>query len=250
MLETKIRLKVGNLSDIGKVRESNQDYYGKYEGQFGTLYIVCDGMGGHAGGDKASRLAVDKIRESFFQLTSPLTRPLGEIMADSIVYAHNQIMDYASRHPDKTGMGTTVVMLLIQGDTWWIAHVGDSRIYMKRKGKITQLTKDHICNPLSQRDLIRTINSTWRGHVGIWAWQRCRCRQVSKGSLDLGEGQGRTIAQGDTVSFADLGYGFSVAVHKGSVGRAKVFNLIHAIYPGDLGMPARNRRVTFDYVAV
>lgn len=77
MLETKIRLKVGNLSDIGKVRESNQDYYGKYEGQFGTLYIVCDGMGGHAGGDKASRLAVDKIRESFFQLTSPLTRPLG-----------------------------------------------------------------------------------------------------------------------------------------------------------------------------
>ena len=143
MLETKIRLKVGNLSDIGKVRESNQDYYGKYEGQFGTLYIVCDGRGGHAGGDKASRLAVDKIRESFFQLTSPLTRPLGEIMADSIVYAHNQIMDYASRHPDKTGMGTTVVMLLIQGDTWWIAHVGDSRIYMKRKGKITQLTKDH-----------------------------------------------------------------------------------------------------------
>lgn len=143
MLEAKIRLNAGNLSDIGKVRETNQDYYGKYEGQFGTLFIVCDGMGGHAGGDIASRLAVEKIREYFFQLTSPLSHSLGETMAGSIEHAHQQIMDYARKHPEKTGMGTTVVMLLIQGDSWWIAHVGDSRIYLKRGEELSQLTKDH-----------------------------------------------------------------------------------------------------------
>lgn len=143
MLEAKIRLNAGNLSDIGKVRETNQDYYGKYEGQFGTLFIVCDGMGGHAGGDIASRLAVEKIREYFFQLTSPLSHSLGETMAGSIEHAHRQIMEYARKHPEKTGMGTTVVMLLIQGDSWWIAHVGDSRIYLKRGDELSKLTKDH-----------------------------------------------------------------------------------------------------------
>ncbi len=139
------KLRTGNITDIGlnPDRPTNQDYYGTYEGLFGSLFIVCDGMGGHAGGDKASRLTVEEIKESIRHRTHPFTLPAGQIMVDSIERAHQKILDYAETHPEMKGMGTTLVMLLIKDDQYWYACVGDSRIYLKRNNEIIQLTKDH-----------------------------------------------------------------------------------------------------------
>lgn len=142
-MSKKMKLNVGNLTDVGLVRKQNEDYYGKYEGHFGSLFLVCDGMGGHARGDIASRLAVETIRQYFQSLTNPVSTPMAQVIASSIEKAQKAIMDHVSQNPDNAGMGTTIVLLLIQGEQYWYAHVGDSRIYLKQGQSIVQLTKDH-----------------------------------------------------------------------------------------------------------
>lgn len=142
-MNKKLKLQVGNLTDVGLVRKQNEDYYGKYEGHFGSLFLVCDGMGGHARGDIASRLAVETIRQYFQGITYPLAIPMAQVIATSIGKAQQAIMDHVSQNPDNSGMGTTIVLLLIQDDQYWYAHVGDSRIYLKQGHSISQLTKDH-----------------------------------------------------------------------------------------------------------
>ncbi len=131
---------IGNATDVGKVRKVNEDYYGKKDTINGDIVLVCDGMGGHAGGEKASRLAVDSIinylNEKKYQI------PLNAL-SDSIIYANKVILDYASQHPELKGMGSTCVALLIKNDYCYYAHVGDSRIYVYSDGNLRQLTKDH-----------------------------------------------------------------------------------------------------------
>lgn len=131
----------GNLSDVGKVRSENQDYYGRYEGEYGNLIIVCDGMGGYKGGAIASRLAVESVSEHFKKLGAHY-EPKFEL-TQALLYAQESIMTYSSENPDTEGMGTTAVILLIRDSSYWFANVGDSRIYVKRGGRVTQLTKDH-----------------------------------------------------------------------------------------------------------
>ena len=139
------KLLTGNITDIGlnPNRPTNQDYYGTYQGEYGSLYIVCDGMGGHAGGDKASRIAVEEIRSYFESNQNRDISSISAMMRNSIDNAHKAIMKYANDHPDMKGMGTTLVMLLIKENQYWFASVGDSRIYLKRNEEIRQLTKDH-----------------------------------------------------------------------------------------------------------
>jgi protein phosphatase len=139
----KFKLAVGNLTDVGLVRSRNEDYYGKYEGHFGSLFLVCDGMGGHARGDIASRIAVDTIKEYFQGLTDPISQSVEHLIAISIEQAHQNIMRHVQENPDHAGTGTTLVLLLIKGNQYWFAHVGDSRIYLKQGNTIHQITKDH-----------------------------------------------------------------------------------------------------------
>jgi serine/threonine protein phosphatase PrpC len=139
-------------SDIGRKRKGNEDALFLNPDQ--RLYVVADGMGGHAAGEVASRVAVDAINE-FVTLTGgneEITWPFG--LDDSISYEGNRLKT-AIRHANRRvleatresaeyeGMATTVAAVLVDGDTANIAHVGDSRIYLWSSGLISQLTSDH-----------------------------------------------------------------------------------------------------------
>ena len=124
-------------SDIGKHRSSNQD--SGYSGY--RLFFVADGMGGHAGGDIASAIASQRIA-----LTDSQHESLEEAVTtfrNAIVDANQMLSDTVVAHPDLQGMGTTFSGLLLFQGKAIIAHIGDSRIYLARDGKVQQITKDH-----------------------------------------------------------------------------------------------------------
>jgi serine/threonine protein phosphatase PrpC len=130
----------GNQSDVGKKRKVNEDYYGYYKTVNGHLFLVCDGMGGHVGGEKASRIAVDAIRH---YLTEKTGTDVPQLLSEGIKYANAAILDYARTHPELKGMGSTCVALLIKDGRYYVAHVGDSRAYICSGGILRRLTKDH-----------------------------------------------------------------------------------------------------------
>jgi protein phosphatase len=141
MSDRKFKIEIGNHSDVGRVREINEDYFGSFQGNYGELLIVCDGMGGHKGGEIASRLSVESIKNHFESLNNSFN-PVKEIRA-SIQSANNTLIDTAKNDPALNEMGSTVVITLLQEDKAYIANLGDSRIYLCREGEIKQLTKDH-----------------------------------------------------------------------------------------------------------
>ena len=133
----------GNHSDVGMVRKENQDYFGYFTTTFGELFIVCDGMGGYQGGSTASRLAVEAVKG--FLANTDITDP-GSALAAALHNANKQVYQKAQTKPEYKGMGTTAVALLIQPGSkpkGWVAHVGDSRLYRVRAGKIERVTRDH-----------------------------------------------------------------------------------------------------------
>lgn len=132
---------IGNLSDIGKKRAVNEDYYGAFKGTYGDLIIVCDGMGGYKGGATASRLAVDEIKIHFEGLPKNFRPPLE--LKNALCKANEKITQEASKSDELKDMGTTAVVLLIKDNYAYYAHIGDSRLYLIRNGIIYQLTKDH-----------------------------------------------------------------------------------------------------------
>ncbi len=140
-MKTKVVLQIGSASDIGLVRSENQDHFGIFREDFGTLIVVCDGIGGYAGGALASQMAVSSIKEYFDKLNKDFDPK--DAINKSIYYANKQIIDYAVSHTHLAGMGTTIVVLLIINNLAYYAHVGDSRLYYMNTKEIRQLTKDH-----------------------------------------------------------------------------------------------------------
>jgi protein phosphatase len=126
----------------GLVRPHNEDHSAVEETPNGTLCLVCDGMGGHAGGTEASHLAVDCILQYFNKETYPDVR---QALKDALDFANLQIIGTASEKPELNGMGTTACILLLQNTKAWIAHAGDSRIYLyeAKTHRLHRLTKDH-----------------------------------------------------------------------------------------------------------
>lgn len=131
------------MTDIGLTREKNEDRYRTEITQDGVLLVVCDGMGGHAGGETASEIAVNSI-VSFWQ--SARYGHTRQALDECLRYANSQILEYAGQNPQLSGMGTTACICLIKnnGETWY-AHIGDSRIYHYKSSqdKLLRLTKDH-----------------------------------------------------------------------------------------------------------
>ena len=130
-------------TDIGLVRKANEDSIGSIiqnKGNYSNIYIVCDGMGGHVGGAKASRIAVKSIQEYFSN--TPDSNPK-VALKESIEFANMQILGDASSNPELKGMGTTITLLIENDGFLYIAHVGDSRIYINTDKKLYRLTKDH-----------------------------------------------------------------------------------------------------------
>jgi len=142
-------LEAAGLTDVGRVRTSNEDSFG-YDQQLG-IFVVCDGMGGHAAGEIASQIAVDTVLAFFRNYKPPAaqnttpdgTPPGARLLAEAVKKANDAILEYADAHRNTSGMGTTLVALRFFEGTVSIANVGDSRIYLLRDGELHQLTEDH-----------------------------------------------------------------------------------------------------------
>jgi serine/threonine protein phosphatase PrpC len=132
-------------TDIGLVRSNNEDSYLTDPDR--SLAIVADGMGGHAGGEVASKITVETVSD--FLAGADSLWPFGRLarertrLVDAIRAANRRVRETAARDASLGGMGTTVVVLWVRGRKAHVAHVGDSRIYRYRAGELTQLTRDH-----------------------------------------------------------------------------------------------------------
>jgi len=133
---------------VGRKRQNNEDNY-LVNDRLG-LYVVCDGMGGHAGGEYASQVAVTTIEEVLANIRDENTardQADDQITQEKLKYAvrlaGKRIYDLAQAEPEFRGMGTTAVILVFLNGMAYMAHVGDSRGYLIRGGEITQRTEDH-----------------------------------------------------------------------------------------------------------
>jgi protein phosphatase len=147
-----LRIEVAGETNVGMKRTHNEDNFSIIEES--GLYIVADGMGGHASGEIASKMAVDAMRE-FFALTAndpertwpyKMDRSKGyeeNRLITGIKLANLRIYESAQRDPRQRGMGTTIVALFAVEDGVYLAHVGDSRVYRIRDAALEQLTEDH-----------------------------------------------------------------------------------------------------------
>jgi PPM family protein phosphatase len=149
---SQLRIEVAGQTDVGRKRQHNEDNFAIFS-EYG-LYIVADGMGGHASGEVASRMAVDTMREFFGMTEEDPERTWPYKMDHSKGYEENRlvtgiklsnlrIFETAQRNARQRGMGTTMVALFAVEDGVHIAHVGDSRVYRIRDHKLEQLTEDH-----------------------------------------------------------------------------------------------------------
>jgi len=146
------KISAHGVSDVGMRRDHNEDSF-LVDLDLG-LFVVADGMGGHAGGEHASRLAVETIqrevraaREStggaFERPDGIEDSPLPDVMRQAVEAACAAIFDAAQTDTELAGMGTTVTAALMDGNHAFVAHVGDSRCYLLRDGKIYQVSEDH-----------------------------------------------------------------------------------------------------------
>lgn len=128
---------------IGNVRTAQEDSHDiAVCTPNGDVFVVCDGMGGHVGGKQASSIAVKSIID--YLKREKYGNPI-QALNDALQFANLQILGYASEHPDLKGMGTTACILLLQNSEAYIAHVGDSRIYLYlgKEKQLHRITKDH-----------------------------------------------------------------------------------------------------------
>jgi PPM family protein phosphatase len=139
-------LTIAAISDRGVVRTHNEDAFAVLESSTGeptdrgSLLIVADGLGGHNAGEFASQIAISTIRERY-QNSLDLSRE--QDVKDAILAAHHSIVEEARRNALRQGMGTTIALVAVHGDSATAAHVGDSRVYLLRNGVLSRLTLDH-----------------------------------------------------------------------------------------------------------
>lgn len=149
---SQLRIEVAGQTDVGRKRAHNEDSFAIFAEH--GLYLVADGMGGHASGEVASQLAVDTMRDFFLKTADDPEKTWPYKMDRSKGYEENRlvtavmlsnlrIFQSAKDNPKQRGMGTTIAVVFAVEDGVYIAHVGDSRVYRIREGKITQLTEDH-----------------------------------------------------------------------------------------------------------
>lgn len=135
-----MKFRFTGLTDTGLVRSANQDaYHIDPEGRF---VIVADGMGGHAGGEQASRIATQVIQTYFVEHWDSL-KPTSALLEDAFLQANQAIVQDQQNHPQHSDMGTTAVAVIFREKQPMIAHVGDSRLYRLRGLTLEQLTEDH-----------------------------------------------------------------------------------------------------------
>lgn len=146
-MKVRTGIDVSGQSDIGCLRKNNEDSYGYWEpeddAEFqrkGRLAIVADGMGGYEGGQEASQMAVDAILKVYREFAGADPQ---QALIEGLQAAHEDIREYGLSHPILRGMGTTCTAIAIVNDGLYFVHVGDTRLYLIRDGRIIQVTRDH-----------------------------------------------------------------------------------------------------------
>jgi serine/threonine protein phosphatase PrpC len=176
------------LTDQGLLRSVNQDaYYIDPEGRF---FIVADGMGGHAGGQEASRIATQVVQAYLDEhWSSPASS--SALLEAALLQANQAILQDQQSHPERSDMGTTVVVVIFRDEQPWCAHIGDSRLYRLRGPKIEQITEDHtwVAKALRGGDLTpdQARNHPWR-HVLSQCLGREDLRQMDIQALEVQAG--------------------------------------------------------------
>ena len=142
-----LRLDVAQLTDVGRKREHNEDNMAyvipkdpQVMARKGALFIVADGMGGHAAGEVASEIAVDTVSNAYYQDEND---DVQTSLLQSIRRANAAIHQRAAENMLRSGMGTTCVAAVLRGNLAYIANIGDSRAYFVRKARIYQISQDH-----------------------------------------------------------------------------------------------------------
>ena len=150
-----MRIRGWGLSDVGRRRDHNEDRFLCNDAL--ALYAVADGMGGHLGGERASRMAVEILEAKLAGTLGALTSAHGaeeeestapgrtpeDALREAIAEADRRIYELSSTDPEVAGMGTTLTALLFHERRAYLGHVGDSRAYLYRDGRARQLTEDH-----------------------------------------------------------------------------------------------------------
>jgi len=186
------RLRVGQITDRGKRRPRNEDHIGGPPADVsretlqrkGHLYVVADGMGGQAGGERASDLAVNRVmREYYADSDTDIQRSLSR----AIKLANSEIYNEAHSVAELSTMGTTLTAAVIRGDELVVAHVGDSRAYLIRGNQIRQLTQDHTWVDEAVRKGIITPEEAKNSpesqrHYTLAGWGIQISRSISPGS--------------------------------------------------------------------
>lgn len=135
-----MHIRYGSQSDQGKVRNSNEDAY--TANLKNRIFLVADGMGGHAAGEIASQIAAATVEEVVAaSIRSAL--PTAQILFNAAQEANARIYHTQRTKPEYAGMGSTLTAISFQDDKYYVAHVGDSRAYLLRGGNLEQLTRDH-----------------------------------------------------------------------------------------------------------
>lgn len=153
-------------TDVGCVRQINEDSVafiasaGSSQARDpGALALVADGMGGHAAGEVASALALEVVRRVYYSLD----KAPAEALRAAFDAANRAIFDYAAKHPECAGMGTTCTALGVRDNRLWLAHVGDSRAYLMRAGRLTQLSDDQTLHAQLVRDGVMSPEDAGKG---------------------------------------------------------------------------------------
>ncbi|NVN91261.1 MAG: Stp1/IreP family PP2C-type Ser/Thr phosphatase [Desulfuromonadales bacterium] len=128
-------------TDIGMRRSNNEDAF-LARPEIG-LFAVADGMGGAAAGEVASRIFVDTTQEIFAQVSRQPEQDLYILIQEAFRLGNDRMIGHVASNPQDRGMGCTAELIVFSGDTYIVGHVGDSRTYLYREGKLRQITKDH-----------------------------------------------------------------------------------------------------------
>lgn len=130
-------------TDVGMIRSGNEDNFAVDANASRGIFIVADGMGGHAAGEVASEMAVQIVLRELKDITDVTDGAVTKVLGDALRLANRAIHDRTITEVDKQGMGTTASVLVLADSRYLIGQVGDSRIYLLRDGALKQLTKDH-----------------------------------------------------------------------------------------------------------
>lgn len=143
-----MKIQFASLTHQGQVRPNNEDAFGEFvspsdgdPGERGAIFVVADGMGGHRGGEIASTMAVESLREAF-EAGLDAADP-GKTLVDAFTDANSRILEKSVADAALFGMGTTCTAVALKGGNAYFAHIGDSRAYMVRDGQVTQVSQDH-----------------------------------------------------------------------------------------------------------